>query len=160
MNGWNYGMLFLPNSVYLSWNWSFYSINLVFVSDLFVYCWWGTVWLWSDPWCLHDQSYSMPLRTTLLWEKIQVQKVLYILTSVWVLGTPNNVQNLVFHVFHKYLLDFDTKMMKNGGCYNNQCLSYWSFLYVIVGPIMLITALHKKPIFAIFGAYNGWKYVL
>ena len=37
MNWWNYGMLSLPNSVYLSWNWSFsQSILFLFQTSLFI----------------------------------------------------------------------------------------------------------------------------
>ena len=40
-------------------------------------------------------------------------RLLYILTGVWVLLTPNAGWNLLFHVFCTFLQDYDAKIMRN-----------------------------------------------
>ena len=52
---------------------------------------------------LHPSKYNTFVATT-LW---------YILTSVWVLPTPNAGQNQLFHVFCTFKQNFDAKIMKN-----------------------------------------------
>ena len=45
--------------------------------------------------------------------KIQQTTMMYILTRIWVLHTPNSCQDLLFHIFRRFSQYFEAKMMKN-----------------------------------------------
>ena len=65
------------------------------------------------------------------WSNVLYEKgwVLYILTSVWVLGTPKAGQNLLFHIFACFFAHFHKILKQNclkmGSVYFKYLLRFW-----------------------------------
>ena len=59
---------------------------------------------------------------------------MYIFPSIWVLCTPNPGRNLLFCVFHVFVLDFDSKIMEK----EEKIIVFWVYSLMLVDLIMLI----------------------